>query len=261
VTCLVGAVVAFIALGSARRSSVQGLEVTEAALVTLRDTVELADDLVGSVQQGLAVVEDTLGEVATTVANADEVLVQVERLAGALPASVASARSTLQSLSSVAAVVDQTLAAASSVPFIPDYRPPRPLADVVSQLDTDLAPIEQALTDLDANLDGLTDASAGVSPGLTELVDQLGQVNRELARADSLVEEYLATADRAALVVTDARNDLDRDLTALRWLALPAGLALALTQLVPIWLGGGLLGRWPAPIVGRVPVSASETVR
>ena len=81
----------------------------------------------------------------------------------------------------------------------------------------------------------------------------MADINRELAGANELVDQYLATADRAAAVVTDARNDLDRDLTALRWLMLPGGLALALAQLVPIWLGGGLLGKWPAPVVARVP--------
>ena len=142
---------------------------------------------------------------------------------------------------------------------MPDYTPPRPLAEVVGQLDADLAPIQEALTGLDENLQGLTAASGGLSSGLDQLVSRMGDVNRELAGANELVEQYLATADRAAVVVTDARNDLDRDLTALRWLMLPGGLALALTQLVPIWLGGGLLGKWPGP--GRRARCRAEVVR
>jgi hypothetical protein len=258
VVCLVGGIVGFIALGSARRASVKGLDVTQEALVSVRGTLELADDLVGSVQDGLLVVEDTLGEVASTVATADDVLAQVDAVAGALPGSVDAARSTLRSLGSVAAVIDQTLTAASQVPFVPDYRPPRPLAEVIGQLDADLAPIQEALTGLDQNLGGLTSAGTGLTTGLDQLTARMADINRELAGANELVDQYLATAERAAAVVTDARNDLDRDLTALRWLMLPAGLALALAQLVPIWLGGGLLGKWPAPVVAKVP---AEIVR
>ena len=43
VVCLVGGIVGFIALGSARRASVQGLDVTQEALTSLRSTIELAD--------------------------------------------------------------------------------------------------------------------------------------------------------------------------------------------------------------------------
>ena len=120
------------------------------------------------------------------------------------PGSVDAARSTLRSLGSVAAVIDQTLAAASQIPFVPDYAPPRPLAEVVGQLDADLAPIQEALTGLDQNLQGLTAAGGGLSPGLDQLVSRMGDINRELAGANELVEQYLATADRAAVVVTDA---------------------------------------------------------
>ena len=76
----------------------QGLDVTQEALTSLRSTIELADSLVGSVQEGLLVVEDTLGQVASTVDTADDVLAQVQGVAGALPGSVDAARGTLRSL-------------------------------------------------------------------------------------------------------------------------------------------------------------------
>jgi hypothetical protein len=257
VACLLGGIIGFVALGSARQASVEGLDVTQEAVATIRSTLELADDLVGSVQEGLLVVEETLGQVTTTVGSADQVLAQVEAVAGALPGSVDAARATVRSLASVATVIDQTLAAASQVPFVPDYRPPRPLAEVVGQLDADLAPIQEALTSLDQGVQGLGSSGDGLTTSLADLTTRLSDVNRELAGASALIAQYQATADRATVVVADARDDLDRDLTALRWLMLPGGLALALTQLVPIWLGGGLLGWWPAPIVGRVPVDAT----
>ena len=119
-------------------------------------------------------------------------------------------------------MIDQTLTAASNISFVPAYTPPRPLAEVVGQLDADLAPIQKALTGLDENLQRLTTAGGGLTSGLDQLVAHMGDINRALADADALVEQYLATADRAAAVVTDSRNDLDRDLTALRWLMLPA---------------------------------------
>ena len=184
---------------------------------------------------------------ASTVETADDVLAQVDEVAGALPGSVDAGPQHAALTGSVAAVIDQTLTAASQIPFVPDYRPPRPLAEVVGQLDADLAPIQEALTGLDQNLEGLTSAGSGLVHRPRPAHGAMGDINRELAGANALVEQYLATADRAAAVVTDARNDLDRDLTALRWLMLPGGLALALAQLVPIWLGGGLLGKWPGP--------------
>ena len=102
VVCLVSGIVGFVALGSARRASVKGLDVTQEALASVRSTLELADDLVGSVQEGMLVVEDTLGQVASTVEHGRRRAGPGrQRWPARCPARSTRARSTLRSLGSV----------------------------------------------------------------------------------------------------------------------------------------------------------------
>jgi hypothetical protein len=244
VACLVATVVAWFALGSARRSTIDGLDVTEEALVAVQGSLTLAADVIGSVREGMQVVEDTLVTVSDSVGAGDAVLAELDSMASRLPVSIDATRSTLRSLGEVAAVVDQTLAAAALLPFVPGGTPPK-LADAITRLDGDLAPIQDALTQVDQRLGELTAPGAGLSGNVAALATRVSELNDQLATADAQVDVYLATADRAEGVIDDARDDLDRDLTALRWLAVPVGLALAIANLVPLWLGGGLLGRWP----------------
>ena len=77
---------------------------------------------------------------------------------------------------------------------------------MIGQLDADLAPIQEALTGLDQNLGGITSAGTGLSTGLDQLTARMADINRELAGANELVDQYLATADRAAVVVTDVAS-------------------------------------------------------
>jgi hypothetical protein len=244
VACLVGTIVAWFALGSARRSTIDGLDVTEEALVAVEGSLTLAGDVIGSVRDGMQVVEDALVSVSESVGAGDTVLSELDTLASRLPASIDTTRTTLRSLGEVAAVVDQTLAAAALLPFVPGGEPPK-LADAISRLDGNLAPIQDALTQLDRRLDVLTAPGAGLSGNVATLAARVSDLNDQLATADAQVDRYLATADRAQGVIDDARDDLDRDLTALRWLAVPVGLSLAIATLGPLWLGGGRLGRWP----------------
>ena len=246
VVCLVGGIVGFIALGSARRASVQGLDVTQEALTSLRSTWSWPTTSSARCRRACWWWRTPSGRWPRRSTTADDVLAEVQDLASALPGSVDAARSTLRSLGSVAAVIDQTLAAASQIPFVPDYTPPRPLAEVVGQLDADLAPIQEALTGLDQNLQGLTEASGGLSPGLDQLCRGWATSTGSWPAPTSSSSSTWPPPTGPPSWSPMPRNDLDRDLTALRWLMLPG------------WPGAGpdparphLVGRGPAGQVAR----------
>ena len=75
------------------------------------------------------------------------------------------------------------------------------------------------------------------------LAANVGAVDAALARASEQLATYRTTAAEARTLARSARSDLDRDLTILRAIALPLGLALAVAQLLPLWFGAALL--WP----------------
>ena len=66
-------------------------------------------------------------------------------------------------------------------------------------------------------------------------------MNQALAGAQEQLVGYQATAAQARAVAEATRHDLDRDLTLLRAVAVPFGLGLALSQLLPIWYGLSLV--------------------
>jgi uncharacterized phage infection (PIP) family protein YhgE len=245
VATLATTIVLWVTLGDVEETTDEALALAEEATASVQQTLQLADDVVGSVRDGLRTVQDALSTVTSTVGSADDVLAKVKDVTAAVPASLDTARGTIRTLASVAATIDDTLTAAAQLPFVPDYRPDRPLAESLKQLDQNLAPIQAALTDHDARVGQLSKDGAGLATGLSGLNTQLAEVNDELDRAAQQIAGYQATGAKASATATSARGDLSRDLTWLRWLSLPAGLGIAIGLLVPVWFGGALLGRLP----------------
>ena len=148
VAALAGTIVAWVVLGDAQRSSRQALEVTDQALASVNDSLQVAGTVVGSVRQSMTTVGQGLDAASAAVGSADATLAQVQQLAAALPASLDGAVAAIGSLTNVADGIDRTLGVLSQAPLVPDYH--AAFGDIVRQLG-------QALTPLAATTRGLVE--------------------------------------------------------------------------------------------------------
>jgi hypothetical protein len=232
---LVLTVVAWVALGDAQRTTRQALTVTDDALTSIGQSLQVAGTVVDQVQSSMGTVASGLQEASTAVGSANTAFAGVQSVASALPSSLQQASNALQSLAGVADGIDRTLSVVSRAPFVPQYQPQ--LGNLVRQLQAALAPLTSSTQNLAAAVDGVTVDGEGVRDRLSQLATDVSTVQSSLAGASAQLAGYQQTAARAQAVTASARSDLDRDLWLMRAAAVPLGIGLALTQLLPLWFG------------------------
>jgi hypothetical protein len=183
----------------------------------------------------MGTVASGLQDASSAVGSANSAFASVQDLASALPGSLQQASSALQSLAGVADGIDRTLSVVSQAPFVPHYEPA--LGNLVRQLQSALAPLTSSSQNLSAAVDGVTLDGGGVRDRLATLATDVSSVQSSLADASAQLAGYQQTTARAQTVTAGARSDLDRDLWLMRAAAVPLGIGLALTQLLPLWFG------------------------
>ncbi len=243
VATIVGTVAAWRLIGSFERTVGDSLDLTAETLVTLDESLTVAEDVTASVDDALASAEETLRAVVVSVEGSSAVVGRVDDLLGVAAPSVRSAVATLENVARVGATIDDVLSQLNDIPFGPDYRPPVPLGEQFDQLSRDLAPVADALEQGDGDLSLFADSSDELATRVGALADAVGQVNRDLDQSEALLEAYRARADRAVTITGRADDDLDRDVTTTRILLVIVGLAVAVGQLVPFWVGKELVER------------------
>lgn len=257
VAALAATVVGVRFLGALDRALDQSTEVTATAVGTLGESVDVAQEVVGSLEQGLVDTESTTrglvegfrGAAAVLGSTADltenEIATGLESVEGALPALI-----------DVAAVVDTTLGALSSLPFGPDYDPPEPFDESLRSVRRQLAPLPAALRE-QADLVRESQASlAEVGDGAVAIADELRELRSSLADASDVLAEFARTAADVDDLVRRNREDLGAQLALSRGLLVVLGLVLAAGQVVP--LGAGWWLRDPAGASRLLGVRADQ---
>lgn len=237
VTALVGTVVAWQFVGELSRSVDRSLALGEDALVTLDATLDVAEEVIGAVDDGLDGVVSTLRVVADVVDDTAAVSTATVEVAGEIAPSIDRIDDALASLQSVTGTIDTVLRQLSQVPFGPSYDPDTSFDQAVADVRTDLAPIADSLRDAAAELDAFSDGSGVLAAELDALASDVEEVRRSLAGSESLLEAYRATSAEALLLARGTRDDVDTDLTRTRLLVVLLGLTFAAGQIVPAWIG------------------------
>lgn len=241
VASIVAAVVAWQVIGQVGRSLDDSLAVGADALATVELTLDVADDVVAGVDDGLGSVVATLDAVADLV---DEVVI-VSRTTAGLATDVGPAigriDDALATLESVTGTVDRVLRQLSSIPFGPSYDPELPLDETVAAIRDDLAPLADSLLEAGSDLEGFVAGSAVLRAELDALVDDVARVRTSLAGSGELVESYRRSTGDALAVSAQSRDDLDADVARARVLVVVLAAAFAAGQVVPAWLGRELI--------------------
>lgn len=240
-TALGGAITGWQLMGQIDTTLSETLEVTEESLVTLEETIELADDMLDSVDEALLATEGTLRAVVGSTDDVVLVISSVDELIGDVTPSLDNVESTLRDLSGVGSTIDGVLEQLDNIPFGPNYDPARPLGDQLERLADDIEPIAGSLEGAAEPLAGLVTSSEDLELELGALADAIGGVNEELQSSEALLDDYLATAQRAQTVAASADADLGVEIAQARVFLVLAALLLAAGQIVPWWIGNELV--------------------
>ncbi len=243
VATIVGVIAGWRLIGSFERTVGDSLDLTAESLVTLDESLTVAENVTASVDEALASAEESLRAVVVSVERSSAVVGRVDGLVGVVAPSLRSTVTTLENMARVGATIDDVLTQLSEIPFGPDYRPPLPLGDQLDQLSRDLAPVAEALESTEGDLSLFADSTDDLAMRVGELADAVGQVNRDLDQSEALLEAYRERASRAVTITDRADTDLDRDATTSRILLVIVGVAVAVGQVVPFWVGKELLAR------------------
>lgn len=241
VASLVGTIAAWRLIGRFESTVDETLGVTSESLVTLEQTITVAEAVVASVDDALVAAETSLTSLTASVGSTGAVLEEIEGLATTVAPSIDRAVTTLDDVADVGRTIDNVLGQLDRIPFGPDYSPPEPLGEQLDQLGRDLEPVATALGDSSSSLSDLRTSTDRLETSVRAFADAISKVNSDLDESEAILQQYRATAERAQILTAGVQADLDTDVRVTRILAVIVGLAVAVGQIVPFWVGKELV--------------------
>ena len=261
VAAVVGVIVAWRLVAGLNSATTDTLAVTVDALDSISDTIDVADGTVAATSEALTELEGTLSTLALSLTTGAEVIDDTGQLTETAAPALADATITLRQMESVGERIDGFLAAVANIPFTPDFDPEDGLGATFGRLADDIDPLDEELTTTARSLEAFEGSLGDLRTDVDALVVTIGEVNEELTSGEELLVRYREDVARAREVAVSSQADLGRDQTALRWLILLAGVAFAVAQLVPLWLGLSLLaeGGGAAPALRGSPDQGDDS--
>ncbi len=227
-------------LGDLDRNLDQSLTIGEDAAATLSETIDVADDVVVSLDEGLTTLRITLDTLDATLTDTSELADVTADLAADLPAGFEDVDAALATVESLSGAIDAALRGASRLPLGPDYDPDVPLPDAVAHLRLAFDPIGRDLRSIADSLGGFASGSDELRTRIGEVQIDLERTQRAVRESGRLLDDYRATADRAGEVATSSRDDFGRSIGWARIAIVLLGAFVAIAQYIPWWLGGRL---------------------
>lgn len=234
---LVGTLIGWQLLGQIDRTTGESVRVSEQALDSIENTIELADSVVASTTVMLGTIEQTMRTASSSFSSTEALVEDLVVLADTTGPGLRRVGSTLEQLAEVGTSVDAVLGAVSALPLAPNYDPDAGLGETMQRLADDVEPLGVALEDVSVSLADAAVPLSALNDDLTTLADEVAALDSTLAETQLLLDGYRANVASARQVAADASADLDGNLTWMRLLVVVGGLNFALAQIVPFWFG------------------------
>jgi len=241
VVAVVGSIVGWRFLGDLEQNAARSLEIGEDAATTLRETIDVADRMVATIDDGLVTVTATLETVDATIDDVAGVADSTAAVAESLPATFDDIDVALETVESLGGAVDGALRGLSSLPFGPSYDPGVSFPDAVGGVRMALEPLGDELAGISEDLGGFAEGRGELHQQVDDLVTDIAESRGALDDTAMLLDDYGAAAEQAREVALSSRQDLGRSLGWMRLVVVLLGVLLAATQFVPWWLGTRLV--------------------
>lgn len=241
VVTLIASVVVWVFVGDLERNLDRSLTIGEDAAVTLVETIDVAEQLLVTLDDGLGTIGASLEAIDSTIGDTAELADATSELASTLPASFDDIDVALATIESLGGVVDSTLGALSRVPFGPDYDPEVSFPEAIGGLREALDPIGEELGAVSTELSDFAGGSDGLRTQIDTLGADLNESRAALSGTAALLDAYRATAEDARELAAQGRADLDSSMAWTRVVIVLIGMLVFVSQYVPWWLGSRLV--------------------
>ncbi|QBI18348.1 hypothetical protein ER308_01340 [Egibacter rhizosphaerae] len=196
--------------------------------------------------EGLAESEQATDALARSMHEGQGALESATRLTGEDVAdALESVDRTLPQVEQAAEAMDQTLTALDRLAIGVPYDADQPLGDSVGEL-------REALEDLPGDLRGQAAQTERASEELAEAAERtqasaeaLASLNEQLVEAADLIDDYAERTAEGQELLTQQRDALATTTRRAQWAVVLAGIAFALMQFVPLYIGGTLMRGGP----------------
>jgi hypothetical protein len=248
VVAVVAGIITWVFLGDLEKNVDRSLVIGADAAVTLSETIDVADALIVTLDDGLATISAMTETIGATIDNVSGIADATADLATTLPDTFGDIDAALLTVEDLGATVDDALNALSNVPFGPDYDPEVPFPEAIANLRAALDPLGAQLAVIGEELSGFSDSTGALTSEVGGFVANIDASREALDDTQALLDSYRIAADDARDLAISGRNDLDVSITWIRLVVVLLTLLIAAGQVVPWWLGSRLVeADSPAP--------------
>jgi hypothetical protein len=228
----------------------QSLALTGEVLVTVDDSFVVADEALDTIAAGITDAELAVRSVGGSLATGQVAVDAVAGLAGnEIAGAVATIEGAMATVEGAAGAIDDALAALGSLPFGPSYDANRPLGRSIGQVTAALSGLSEELRAQAEQIERTSEGFADAADGMTGTADALAELDTRLAAASALLSAYAERTGEARDLVTEQQEVLAASAQRFRVTLVAFGIAFALGQFVPFYLGWMLVrGAWPVAV-------------
>ena len=235
-----GMVVGWIFVGQLATASDDTLEVTLQSLDAIDDTIDLADEVLGSSTDAVAALAGSLAAVSASFDAGTRAIDDIAGLATTVGPSLEDAGRTVRRWRASATTSTRCWRALSNLPLAPDYDPDAGLGETFGQLADTLETLPGQLESTATSLTDFTGQADELQQQLDDLAASVGSISDDLATR-RVGRAVPGERDRRPALALSANNDLDTGVVLMRILLVVGGITLLFGQIVPLWLGRSLL--------------------
>ena len=239
----------------------------------LNSTVDLLDDTVSTTTASLENVKATLGEansalstvsgatrnMATTIYDTQPLLERATTVTTeTLPNSLDAVNTAIPNLAGIAATIDSTLVRLSNFSInqsfgtglvaIPiqfdlgiDYAPEEPFDSAVLAIGDSLVPIPGQLRALEDSLDTMVTNLGTIGGNIDELAGNIDGINTTVEQFVPLIDQYIVLLNQITASLTNVRDQINANLSTIKWVTTGLMLWFAVYQIMPIYIGYRML--------------------
>ncbi len=246
---LIISVAGTIGLWRVQRRITVGLDNAFALLdTTLQATTDGLDVAGQSLDQADQSLDTLVATIQTTGQTVSDTLPLIDAISQVtvhdLPVTISSTQTALASAQASAQVVDVTLAALTSIPFLPlaQYQPAVPLSDALGTVSDSLDHIPASLVSLEHSLATASTNLQTIEAQFDRIAADIDGLGLSLAAARSVINQYGQVVATLQAQLALARDNLPRQIDTIAWFITLALIWLGLTQVGLLMQGLEMLG-------------------
>lgn len=229
------------------------VETANASLNTVEEGLERSRQAISSISETIGAVRTTAVNLASTAEDTQPMLDELALLVGRdIPNTISDVQGAIPNISQTAKVVDDTLRLLSrlqvreTVPLINyeinfglgvEYDPEVPFDQAIEEVALGLAPIAVASDNLEVELQTSKANMALFSSDLEGLAVDLDLLNEYVSEFRPLLDEYSTLVEDMRTGLAASRASLEVQLSAAKQTIAIAAVWLALSQLLPLYVG------------------------